>query len=172
MDERFSVYRVYLLAMQILAEDNSAEVPEATVKDQFVPRYRDKDFICEAGAGGQELSLRRAKWEMGRRFGRSYALTLTTDTWRDSATTLWTPNTTVTINIPALKLTNQNWVISQVVYRRDDTGTHCDLVIMPASAFQPEPILLQPNYAPEIGAATDNPAFGPSAPTSFSQGPL
>jgi prophage tail gpP-like protein len=154
MDERFSEYDVYTINTDILADapgnsDNGNL--QAQIKDQFVPRYRNKAFICETGASGQQLSLARAKWEMGRRFGRSYAVRITTDTWRDSPTTLWEPNTTVLLNLPSLKLVNQTWVISQVTYRRDGSGTHADLVIMPGSAFQPEPVLLQPNFAPEIG---------------------
>jgi prophage tail gpP-like protein len=173
MDQRYSIYRVYLTPMSILGEDGAPEVPVATAKDQFVPRYRDLDFICESGAGGQDISSRRAKWEMGRRFGRSFALNLTTDTWRDSATTLWTPNTKVLINIPALKLANQTWVISEVVYRRGDDGTHADLVIMPESAFQPEPVLLQPNYQAEVNPTGDTSStFGPMSVPPFSKSSL
>lgn len=153
MDERFSEYDVYTINFDILADspgNSDSGNLQAQVKDQFVPRYRNKAIVCESGASGQALSMARAKWEMGRRFGRSFALALTTDSWRDSPTTLWEPNTTVQLNLPTLKITNQNWVISQVTYRRDESGTHADLIIMPSSAFQPEPVLLQPNFAPEL----------------------
>jgi hypothetical protein len=48
-----------------------------------------------------------------------------------------------------------------VIYRRDETGTHCDLIIMPTSAFQmptsafqPEPVLLQPIFGGVPGASS------------------
>jgi prophage tail gpP-like protein len=150
MDERFSEYRVYLLSMDVLGDLGDGGNLKSSWKDHFVPRHRIKDIVCEAGAGGADISLQRAKWEVGRRFGRSFRLSLTTDTWRDSETTLWTPNTLVTIDASQLKLDKITWVISQVDYRRDETGTHCDLVIMPPIAFQPEPILLQPTFAAEV----------------------
>ncbi|MGP8002296.1 MAG: phage baseplate assembly protein [Smithella sp.] len=91
--------------------------------------------------------MQRANWENARRVGRSNVLTLTTDSWRDSAGTLWTPNTIVPISLPALKLQQVNWVIADVSYKRDTTGTTADLVLMPPRAFLPQPISLLQGFA-------------------------
>ena len=66
------------------------------------------------------------------------------DGWRDSAGTLWTPNTEIPLVLPSVKLPQAGWVLSEVTYARDAHGTRADLVCMPAAAFTPQPILLQP----------------------------
>ena len=74
-------------------------------------------------------------------------LNLTTDSWRDSAGALWTPNTLVPLSLPALRLERAMWLISSVSYKLDENGTTADLTIMPPGAFQPQPIALQPQFA-------------------------
>ncbi|MGI4800703.1 MAG: hypothetical protein ACRYG8_43120, partial [Janthinobacterium lividum] len=37
----------------------------------------------------------------------------------------------------------KTWLISEVTYRRDDNGTHADLVLMPPDAFALAPSSLQ-----------------------------
>ena len=89
---------------------------------------------------------------MVRRYGRSTVLTLTTDSWRDSAQTLWTVNTSVPVDAPHLGIIKQKFLIAQVRFRRGKAGTHADLVLMPPGAFAPEPIVLTPQD-PEIANA-------------------
>jgi hypothetical protein len=55
------------------------------------------------------------------------------------------------------------WIIGEVTFRRDGEGTHADLVLMPAAAFQPQPdILMQFRFA----ADTPPPAGGAAAKTA------
>ena len=42
----------------------------------------------------------------------------------------------------AHKLVNQQWIIGTVTFRRDGSGTHADLTLMPPDAFNPEPVAL------------------------------
>ncbi len=81
----------------------------------------------------------RANWELARRIGRSQAINLTCDSWRDTAGALWQPNRLAPINAPALKITNAQWIIGTVTFRKDASGTHADLILMPPDAFTPEP---------------------------------
>lgn len=147
MDQRFSEYDVYLQSMQVLGDLGGGGNLKAREFDKGVPRNRKRAIICESGGGGQNISIQRARWEAARRAGRSYALEVTADSWRDSAGKLWTPNQLAPILFPRLKLGLQNWLIGEVTYTLDENGTTATLSIMPPAAFLPEPILLQPTYA-------------------------
>jgi prophage tail gpP-like protein len=103
---------------------------------------------------------------MVRRKGRSQAIRVTCDSWRDSAGTLWQPNFTVLVDIGALASSLVPWVISEVHFMVDgDRGTVCDLLLMPRDAFQPQPIILRPDLwnptDPAQGGAASVPAGGP-----------
>ena len=88
---------------------------------------------------------------MARRAGRSRVVNVTCDSWRDSAGTLWTPNTLVPISLPSLKLVADGFVITEVSYVRsgddgEDGGTTAELTLMQPDALKPEPIVLQPVF--------------------------
>jgi prophage tail gpP-like protein len=73
---------------------------------------------------------------VGNGWGRSRAVTLTTDSWRDSDGKLYAPNSLVPVNLPSLKIVGQSWLISEVTYRKGENGTQCDLVLMPPPGVQ------------------------------------
>ncbi|MDE3106520.1 MAG: hypothetical protein KGK08_15220, partial [Acidobacteriota bacterium] len=122
----------------------------ARIRDNTVPRHRQMDIIAEAAAGGVDIAAVRAQWEMGRRLGRSFVCSLTTDSWRDSSGQLWQPNWLVDLDLPQLKLPRAQWVISEVSYQLSRSGTTSQLTMMPPAAFQPQPVLLQPGWLMEI----------------------
>ncbi len=140
IDQRFSDYVAILQAVDAFRDSGEAGYFIATVQDPGVKRHRLKYIIAEAAYGGIDVSKKRILWEMARRYGRSTALHVRVDSWRDSAGILWTPNTLIPVSIPSLKVTNVQWLIGEVSYLRDEDGTHADLVIMPPAAFQPAPI--------------------------------
>jgi prophage tail gpP-like protein len=111
-------------------------------------------IIAESVAGGQDVAAQRARWDMAARYGRSYPVRLTTDSWRDSAGVLYAPNMLVDIDLPSLKLLPKTWLISDVTYKRDEGGTTCDLTIMPPQAFYQEPVMLFP-IGPDITRVTN-----------------
>ena len=43
------------------------------------------------------------------------------------------------IDAPAADITGAQWIIGSVTYRKDMSGTHADLILMPPDAFQPDP---------------------------------
>lgn len=157
-DQRFTQYDVLLMQMNTLgdttvtAEGNAGWNLRARLKDDTAasgrhdgkPRRRRRVIVVEQQWGGEDLALKRARWELARRFGRSQAVQVTTDSWRDSAGVLWEPNWLVPLNLPHLKIVGEDWLLMEVTYRRDNTGTHADLTLMPPEAVQPQPILLQP----------------------------
>ena len=142
IDRRYSSYECYYNSLQIYNDIGFNVFPYYSSTDTSVLRNRKMKIVMEGGALGQQVCMQRANWENARRVGRSNVLTLTTDSWRDSAGTLWTPNTIVPISLPALKLQQVNWVIGDVTYKRDTNGTTADLVLMPPGAFLPQPINL------------------------------
>ena len=111
------------------------------VTDQKITRYRPLYIIPEDGDAGFKVAEKRAMWEQNRRYARSNMLNLTVSSWRNIEEQLYKPNTQIQINIPSLKVIMQNWLISDVTYRKDEMGTRCDLIIMPIGAFTPEPII-------------------------------
>ena len=128
------------------------------------PRFRRLIFVSEQNQNDATLARQRAQWEMARRIGRSQAVRLTCDSWRDQAGALWKPNTLAPVSLPALKLENVTWLISTVVFVRDERGTTAELTLMPKEAFEPEPENLLPFDAqisdalPEGGAGNYRPA--------------
>lgn len=149
MDGRFSEYDAVRQSLDTCQDVGDGGNLIATVNDPSVTRFRYRAIVAESVFGGQDVAEQRANWEMASRFGRSFQVRLTTDTWRDSAGTLWAPNTLVPIDLPGLKLTPRTWLISEVTYKRDQNGTTADLVIMPPEAFFQEPIILNP-IAPDV----------------------
>ena len=103
-------------------------------------RFRPRAIVSEQVAGTIDLGQQRAAWEMNRRNGRAQVAQITCDSWRDGAGTLWEPNKLALIDMAALKVTKQTWLIAQVVYRIDESGTHADVTLMPPAAFAPEPV--------------------------------
>ena len=108
--------------------------------DKEVPRYRPLVIVSEQGWGNTDIVRRRAKWEIARRYGRSQAVTLTVDNWRDANGDLWAPNTLAPLDIPALHLGGMKWLISEVSFIVDlHRGKTCDITMMPKEAFMPQP---------------------------------
>jgi prophage tail gpP-like protein len=143
MDQRYSDIDVFLTATQTLREAGPLP-PLVSVQDQTVSRFRKLIIISEQATLGANFAQQRGNWELARRYGRSQACSLVCDSWRDKAGTLWHVNCTAPLDVPHLKLTAKTWLISQITFRRDEGGTHADVVLMPPEAFVPEPILLFP----------------------------
>lgn len=143
-DQRFSIYNVYLLSMDVLQDLGDGGNLRGQSTDPGVKRHRQRDIISEAGGGGLDVSILRGQWEANRRAGRSYRIDATVDSWRDTSGKLWTPNAIIPMNLPTLKLPKIDWLVGEVTFKKDQNGTTADLVIMPRDAFLPEPILIQP----------------------------
>jgi prophage tail gpP-like protein len=162
VDQRFSDYHVIWGTVNQLSEGTGVILPNqrATATDEAMkndlkrnrPRIIVSTQIDGTPDGGPEFALRMAIWEKTRRFGRSQAVQITCDSWRDSAGKLWQPNYLAPVHIPALKLVNTEWIIATVVYRKDQSGTHADLTLMPPDAFSVQPSTLQ-LFDNEIGRA-------------------
>jgi prophage tail gpP-like protein len=144
MDQRYSDYVVRSLAISTNSDVQGPSDVKEHLIDPAVKRHRLIDIVAEAGDTADfDIAKQRGLWELARRAGRTFNLHLTTDSWRDGAGKLWTPNQLVSLDLPALKVPKgAKWLISEVTFRRDAAGTTAELAIMPSDAFQPEPFQL------------------------------
>jgi prophage tail gpP-like protein len=152
-DERYSIYIPRLFSVDDLKNGVGGQVAFKPATDPGIKRFRSLVVVSEQYNYQGFLVEQRAQWEANRRYGRSFAVQITCDSWRDSAGTLWTPNTFATVDIPVLKLVARKWIIATVTYIRDAArGTVADLVLMPQEAFSIEPSALQP-FDPQVAQA-------------------
>lgn len=144
-DQRFSDYYAIYQGIDMFSDAGNGGNQIAHVIDKGVQRYRPRVVISENMIGGAVVAEQRANWEAARRTGRSFAVRLTTDSWRDAVGELYRPNTTVELALPSLKAGTvaapKSFLISEVVYRRGREGTTCELVLMPPQAFYQQPFM-------------------------------
>ncbi|MDB5822159.1 MAG: hypothetical protein JWR21_863 [Herminiimonas sp.] len=154
MDQRYSEVYGYIQSVDTFHDVGGIGNLQHIAIDPNVARHRRMVVIAESGDSGFEILRRRTLWEVARRFGRSYPLSVTVDSWRDGAGTLWTPNTLVPVSLPALKIPDGKWILSEVSYNRSAAGgTTADLMLMPPSAFLPQPVTFQPGFLDVKGVA-------------------
>ncbi|WP_308721016.1 phage baseplate assembly protein [Komagataeibacter xylinus] len=108
--------------------------------DPGVPRTRNMFIPVENGDQDYAVTRQRVQWEVNRRIGRAYPVSLTCDSWRDQAGQLWLPNTLAPVT--AADGTQQDMLIGELTLRQTaDDGTHADVILMPPAAYSPEPLL-------------------------------
>jgi len=148
VDGRFSTYVVVYSGVDQTADLGGLANRRATILDDTLGEYRLRIIVSEQIAptpAGQQtidndaIAKQRANWEKARRIGRSQGASITCDSWHDSQGTLWTPNWLATIDAPAADISNATWIIGSLTFRKDMSGTHTDLILMPPDAFSPEP---------------------------------
>jgi len=152
MDQRFSEYLAFTMSVDAFSQYGVPLMPAARAEDPTVPRKRVKIIISEQMNHSMPIAQMRVDWEKARRYGRSQAVTLTCDSWRDRAGKLWEPNARATVRLPEMKIVDADWVIGRVSYLRGVAGTHADLTLMPVEAFTPQPQILQ-MFDSQVGRA-------------------
>ena len=166
-DQQFSEYDAAYMSVDRLQELPGGNLIGKTF-DTSVPRYRLRVILSEQSQNGQAVATARAEWEMKRRYGRSKAVTVVADGWRDSAGRLWQPNMLAPVDIPALKINQATWLIAEVTYLRDTKGGEtAQVLLMPPEAFALEPVVLNPLGA-DVSRAIDEANQGSGAPGSAS----
>jgi prophage tail gpP-like protein len=138
VDGRFSDYVVVSTSVAQLSEIGVSNI-RAQVNDTTFHEHRVRIMVSNQITPAFDVAEMMANWEFARRIGRCQAAQITCDTWRDEDGLLWTPNRFATIEAPLADITGANWIIGSVTLRKDTSGTHADLVLMPPEAFMPEP---------------------------------
>lgn len=167
-DQRYSEYWVYdqtvssLLQIDAAAGGTGMPAPLGLAKDEGVKRKRIHITMLEHSGPGdtKKMAQDRAEWEAGRQRGRAEALRVRVDSWRDKAGELWQPNKLVKVSAPTCHVSDAEWIIGDVTYRRGERGTSADLVVMPPIAFAPQyvpylPFNPQLADAARVGAETE-----------------
>jgi len=169
IDQRYSEYHGLRLGVDTIynLESGIAMSPQnnwSVQPDAQVNRFRPFAFVVEQGAGGADYAEKRVVFEAARRLGRSQAVMLTVDSWRDSAGKLWTPNMLAMLDIPSLRLPGVTWLITEVSFIADrQRGTVADITLMPKEAFMVQ--LPQPSAGmPWQEIAAGNYDVGPVVP--------
>ncbi len=149
VDARYSDYVVLFGGIERLVEVTNGQYLYSIAKDKTVSQKRVLILVSEQSAPvadpaqnyvlSSAIAQVRANWEFARRLGRSQAASITCDSWRDSAGKLWTPNWLASVEAKAADIDGANWIIGTVTFRKDMSGTHADLVLMPPDAFSPSP---------------------------------
>ena len=124
MDQRFSEYEGFLIATQVLSDGSGRPGPRGEIeRDEAVPRYRKRIIISEQTDLGKSLVHDRIVWEKNRRAGRSIAVTVTADSWRDTGGNLWEPNKQAEVDIPAVKTPGGKLTIASVFPRSNKSNS-------------------------------------------------
>ena len=165
MDIRYSDYIVVYYGIDQLSQTGPIGNQRAHVTDPTMNEFRPLIRVSSQITPQFDIGAAMANWEKGRRIGRSQAASLTCDSWRDIAGRLWTPNWLAPVQAPDSDIVGAQWAIGSVTYRKDASGTHADLVLMPKEAFMPEP---SPLNLLDAQIAQKTPASQSPAPPSTS----
>ena len=132
--DRFSLYRFkgQQQGSDTLTGVQAAEIQgEAT--DPEVERFRPNVQIAEAQ--GTNATLReRARWEAARQAGLSHRPQVVVRDWRNSAGSLWRPNTLVQMVDDFLEVDGELLIVS-VTYQSDSAGRRATLALSRPEAF-------------------------------------
>ncbi|GBQ92074.1 bacteriophage tail protein [Acetobacter nitrogenifigens DSM 23921 = NBRC 105050] len=112
----------------------------AVVTDLDITRWRPLLIPVENGDADYKMARTRVLWEVARRAGRSRQITVTCDSWRDSAGALWRPNKLAPYTDG--NGVSTNYVMGEITLTQNPGGTRADVTLMPRQAFIPEPLLL------------------------------
>ena len=145
--DRFSDYWAAYMTTDNLIEVQGAPGTgnvQTKLHDDGMPKdfYKIHVIVSPQSVNGAPIATKLAMWEMARRRGRSQQVHLTVDSWRDQSGQLWQPNWLIRLQIAPLYIPDVTWVITEVTYRYDETGTHADLTCMPAEGLTIQPSTL------------------------------
>ncbi|MFW5401229.1 contractile injection system protein, VgrG/Pvc8 family [Yersinia sp. 1252 StPb PI] len=148
INQRFVDYTGVVLSSNAAARHSASGGDNTSVRtttrdtllaEQFPARHRNRVIIVESTVNSPHLLKDCIEWEMNRRSGRANVLTVQVDSWRDSHGRLWEVNTLIPITIPAFGLNDELWLLSEVVYAKDEKGTTSKMTLMPPAAFTFQP---------------------------------
>lgn len=164
MDQRYSDIRCAALSQNTYGDIQGGDDSffYFTVNDPNVPRHRLMYIVTEAAFSPRFFTELKAKWEVARRAGRAGAVSVTIDSWRDSAGKLWAPNTLVSaLGIPGNRA-GEELCISEVHFHRSaERGTVAELQLLLPGAFAPEPISLVNVNTADINSGGGQSEFTP-----------
>ncbi|WP_049613607.1 phage baseplate assembly protein [Yersinia pekkanenii] len=148
INQRFTDYTGVVLSANAVAQrspsgGNNTSVllttRDSQLAEQFPDRHRNRVIIVESTVNSLHLLKDCLDWEMNRRYGRAKVLTVDVDSWRDRDNRLWEVNTLIPITIPAMGLKDELWLLSDLLYLKNEKGTIAKMTLMPPAAFTFQP---------------------------------
>ena len=138
--DRFSSY---LVSGQRPGNDD--DFGEATISairqssaDSGVTRYRPYT-IQQSGTATTASCKARCEFEARQRAAKTLETTYTVQGWRQGNGELWKPNQSVIVFDPLSGFDNDELVIAEVSFNKNESGTTTELRVGPADAYLPEP---------------------------------
>lgn len=123
-----------------LATVGERVMPKATVKAAPSARIagasaRHRPLIMQAeDQADAERCKRRAEWEVGTREAKSKKVQCKVQGWRQSNGDLWAINTTAQVISPFTDIASE-WIIANITYSLDQSGTITDMMLYSPAAF-------------------------------------
>jgi prophage tail gpP-like protein len=133
----------------------------SAVIDPLVARYRPVLVLSDQFLESIALAQLLAAWEATRRRGRSQAVRVLADSWRDVARKLWTHNVLAPVDVPSVGVQNVKWIIASWNFVRNERrGTVAEITLMPPEAFSVMPTALNSTPTAMIADAVRRNAIG------------
>lgn len=137
-------HRYVVMSQQAGSDDLGGEAAarvRASARDENVRRKDRVLIIRPDSAATPAYAQQRAAWEATVRAGRSRRFRVTVQGWHQGDGTLWPVNARVRLRSSFLGVDDE-LLITEVVYTLSpEQGTTTELMLMPASAFEPEPVI-------------------------------
>lgn len=124
---------------------------------------RIKIFKDDDGATAKIVKT-RAAWEAQTRRGKGVELTVQIFGWRQSDGTLWRENLVVPIDIPPVRISGVDMLVSEVLYTQNKSGTILKMTLNRADTYAPEPKKNAKSAVNTLGRTPTEPAT-PVAPS-------
>ena len=129
---RFNLYKA-------LGQSPKKNSKTATAKDSRVPLSRFTTFTADDSTSGD--IQKSANWRRSKQIAEALTFTIPVPTWYAPNGSLWAPNTIVTVKSPTLYLEDgYNFLIREVQYDFNDSGTTATLHLVPPETYTGEEI--------------------------------
>ena len=116
--------------------------------------YRPLGIVAEQVSYDDDPT-KLAQWERSKRQAESMPVTVVLDSWRRPDDELWIKGDIVTVAIPSIFVYNKTkMLIKKVVYRRDSSGTSCELTLVLPTAYTVSETLYKP-YDSSLGVIAE-----------------
>lgn len=109
-----------------------------TTRDAMITRYRPST-IQQSGTATSASCKARCEFEAAQRAAKTRETTYTVQGWRQGNGSLWAPNLSVIVFDPLMGFDNEELIIGEVTFSKDEKGTTTELRVAPADAYLPEP---------------------------------
>lgn len=121
--------------------DRSTIQASGEAQDPEIKRFRPKIIISDRHISNK-LAQNKARWEAQVRAGRSADIVVSLPQWRQSDGTLWRENMITVVDVPPLKVSKTEMIISQVTFSFGQNGMSTDLMLRRPDIYKADPSMV------------------------------